>query len=183
MNNKHLLIITILPLLLLIPFTFTEGAPRQSEKDYVKWGMQAWDCGQSIFSIRIGDPKDVITIKEITGFIAASAPPSSNDALVRNALVSVFYEWEPTPGNVKITNTPKSANHSIDNNLFSINIKQKASTTPHLPIHIKFDKGVVIPNGDLNTSMKIQTYSIYTDLSGTECLDVEMHLTVFYTRQ
>ena len=179
MKFKNIYFIIVITALFVITPAFATGPIER----YATWGFSTWNCGNEYYTIQL--PKDS-SLEGFTGNLEASPMPQMrNMTFIRESLTSLYDNYQnnsaiftyPTSGD----DTSRTTN-SADQNLYEIDIKQRASNTISLPINVHYNQPISIPDGQINARIYTVTEdgSSYLTNNNGECLATELHLTLFY---
>jgi hypothetical protein len=161
--------------------------------DYLSWGLENWECGVSNFAIQIGGGADIY-LNRVANLVSASTLPQAktSNGYVRQVLASLTYDGANSNlvdlGKVVSSPNHQRFNHEINHNLQVINLKQVGDNVIHIPFDTTYPDSVRIPGGHLILRVETITYTGHGEDMGRalnepyECLDVEMHLTLYYRR-
>lgn len=139
------------------------------------WGMESWTCGTAEFRVTVGSGVD-IHLYSISGAVTAqaSAPPDGGS---RQSLMAVF-PGVPLNTPHSIVSTSPDVNHSLDEHLVGVNMKQMGSgATPPVSVQATFNPPQLIRNGDLRAVIFTANYSTADTI---HCLNTEAQLTITY---
>ncbi len=160
--------------------------PQQKEFD---WGIETGTKGQNDFVIRFKEPGPV-RIKRIYGNLTAGPQPNHAQfaKLIRQTLVNLVNVGAvDTDNDIEIVGTPPDrANHSIDRNWMSVNVKQTDSETINIPIETSYNPARPLAQNKLlmrifNESYKIAPSGIaIVSTDQEDALNVEIHLVIDY---
>ena len=151
---------------------------------YTNWGFSTWNCGNEYFTLNLHESN--ASLERITGFVSASEmPQATNLHYVRESLSTLYLYGQNNSQTVEQDVTgddPARTTASSDQNLFSMDIKQKYHNSFVVPVDTTFNKPISIPDGKIYAAIDTQTYDGITSITGNpgECLATELHLTIFY---
>lgn len=159
-----------------------------SSRRHIGWGIETWRKGQNDFVIRFNESHPVAVVR-IQGDMTAGPQPNHApfDQLIRQSLASLVVVGAPTDTSaVTIVGEPPTyQNESIDNNLFSLNVKQTDAETMNVPIDYVYADPVVLPQNKLlmrifNESYKNRNGLDIVSTDQIDALNVEIHLVIDY---
>ncbi len=156
-----------------VGFAALVAASGPAHSQFLSWGMEASQCGNSPFSIIAGTGADIY-LNSISGVVSA-AILATNAAGERQALISIAAN---TPVNGIVTGNPSNSgyNHEVDRGLFVISVKQTGTNTVHIPFSVSFPTPILIPGGALAANFAIATSNPAGNPAPGLCLDAEAHI-------
>ena len=161
--------------------------PVASVTDYVSWGLEDWQLGQSNFTIQLGDGTRPIRINSITAAISASAMPLSdpNNGFQRQTLFAIS-PTDSRTASARIIRSPHQHwqrwEHSVAHNLLAFDLKQTRSQIINYSMTVNFRSPVKLLDGKLTAFFDNETYTPVPSVSHdpAESLDTEVHLIIQY---
>ncbi|WP_199614638.1 hypothetical protein [Paenibacillus alkalitolerans] len=190
MRNRVIVTVLMFAVLLVVGCGPSINAEPITKKQF-HWGIESWELGRHTWGIEFNEKKPV-KIKKIEGYLTAGPQPNHkpDDTLVRQTLASLTYPGNNLNDAVKKIETPKSrANHSVDRNLLSLNVKLTGSRTTEMPIHLEYPDGLILPENRLLFIANNESYR-YDSKKGSfvsddifDAINIEAHMIVYYEVQ
>lgn len=185
-------------LALIVLFVIQFDSTGKTYADSVKtkqfnWGIETWQKGQNDFVLKFNETNP-IKIKRIYGNLTAGPQPEHKefDTVIRQTLASLVNVGVPFDDkSVQVIGNPHERfNHTVDNNLFSVNVKQTNSQTYNIPIEYNYGTDpVLVPQNKLLMRIFNESYR-HDDKKGSfvsedqlDSLNVEIHLVIDYEVQ
>lgn len=148
------------------------------------WQIEWWQPGQTFWRHTLGSGLSDVFLHAIHGNAAGHPLAGADEGAdyVRAALLSILTEAQlSSTGIGAVDETPAGANHSLDDHLYHIILKQRGAQAPHLPVSVTFPQPVRVPMGQMVGYLDIQTYQSGGVVpTPAEALDAEYQLTLLF---
>lgn len=147
------------------------GRPAHSQ--FLNWGMEASQCGNSSFSITAGNGSDIY-LNNISGIVSATVLATDQTA-ERQALISIAAD---SAVNGSVTGNPSlpGYNNEVNRGLYVVSVKQTGTNVVHIPFAVAFPNPILIPRGAFVANFSIATSNPAGNPAPGLCLDAEAHI-------
>ncbi len=152
----------------------------------LSWGVETWQCGNSNYTIQIGSGADV-HVTAIVGNVSAGIIPKTDPEMgyMHQSTLAIYWQGISNNINGSIYASPTNGTryqHSLDGNMYSINMKQTGTEVINTPINVTYPDPILVPGGRLSILIDTRTYDGSSELLSPPniCMDTEAHFLIFY---